>query len=211
MSENSITKTINNSGEVLLIQNEIETYTKKIEHEKINLRLAKERYQKQLDILLKLQGKPRITKEKKQKSVDQKTRKSVKDYPKPDKTKLMDKYDLIEQEITKNDIILEKIINETNLISLENQEIRKKAEELRKEKLTAMQMVNSLTTQGTILSKELEELQIQNMINEGKSDKKKERKLKMLRDKQGYISSREGEETQTGSFKEKGLICMKTN
>ncbi len=207
MSENSITKTINNSGEVLLIQNEIEIYTKKIEHEKINLRLAKERYQKQLDILLKLQGKPRMIKEKKQKSVDQKSRRSVKDYPKPDKTKQMDKYEIIEQEIAKNDIILEKIINETNLISLENQDIRKKAEELRKEKLTALQMVNMLTTQGTLLSKELEELQIQNMINEGKSDKKKERKLKMLRDKNGYLSSREPDETQTGNFKEKGALC----
>jgi hypothetical protein len=68
-------------------------------------------------------------------------------------------------------------------------------------------MVNMLTTQGTLLSKELEELQIQNMINEGKSDKKKERKLKMLRDKNGYLSSREPDETQTGNFKEKGALC----
>ena len=145
MSEVLESKIITGSGEVQLIQNEIEIYTKKIEHEKINLRLAKERYQKQLDTLLKLQGKPILTKEKKTKILDKKERKSVKEYQKPDKLKLLKQQDFLEHEVEKNELILEKIVNETNLINLENQEIRKKIEELRKEKINSMQMLNMLT------------------------------------------------------------------
>ena len=135
MSEIVESKLITGAGEVQLIQNEIEIYTKKIEHEKINLRLAKERYQKQLDTLMKLQGKPILTKEKKTKNIEIRERKSVKEFSKPDKTKLLKQQDFLEHEIDKNDLILEKIVSETNLINLENHEIRKKIEELRKEKI----------------------------------------------------------------------------
>ena len=204
MSEILDTKSITANGEVQLIQNEIETYTKKIEHEKINLRLAKERYQKQLDNLLKLQGKPAMTKEKKIKSFEQKARKSLMEIPKLDKTKLLKQQDFIEQEIIKNDLILEKIINETNQVALDNNEIRKKIEELRKEKINQMQMVNMLSTHGKIINSELEELQIQNMINEGKQDKKKERKLRMLAS-QGSFTARDPEDPLNP--KEKGAIC----
>lgn len=44
-------------GEINDIQQEIESYTKKIEHEKINLRLVKERHQKQLNTYNELQNK----------------------------------------------------------------------------------------------------------------------------------------------------------
>ena len=63
----SIGKTISsNIEEINSIQKEIEFYTKNIEHEKINLRLAKERHQKQQENLVKLQnvGKPVVTKDK---------------------------------------------------------------------------------------------------------------------------------------------------
>ncbi len=53
-------------GEINDIQQEIESYTKKIEHEKINLRLIKERHQKQLNIYNELQSKrkPKVKWEK---------------------------------------------------------------------------------------------------------------------------------------------------
>ncbi len=56
--------------EISDIQQEIENYTKKIEHEKINLRLVKERHQKQLNLYSELQNKrkPKILWEKGKKS-----------------------------------------------------------------------------------------------------------------------------------------------
>jgi hypothetical protein len=53
-------------GEINDIQLEIESYTKKIEHEKINLRLIKERHQKQLNTYNNLQNnrKPKVVWEK---------------------------------------------------------------------------------------------------------------------------------------------------
>ena len=53
------------------IQMGIEAFTKKIEHEKINLRLCEERYQKQLDTYFILCGKP-IPKTKEQKEKERK-------------------------------------------------------------------------------------------------------------------------------------------
>jgi hypothetical protein len=47
-------KSMGNIEEINSIQKEIEFYTKNIEHEKINLRLAKERHQKQYENLIKL-------------------------------------------------------------------------------------------------------------------------------------------------------------
>lgn len=74
MSEVTSSRVLNtNMQEINDIQREIETYTKKIEHEKINKRLANERYQKQLNSFLALQGKPTIkTKEEKEEEKKQK-------------------------------------------------------------------------------------------------------------------------------------------
>lgn len=59
------------------IQSEIEIYTKKIEHEKINLRLSDERYNKQLENYYILCGKP-IPKTKEQKEKERKEREKLK-------------------------------------------------------------------------------------------------------------------------------------
>lgn len=59
------------------IQSEIEIYTKKIEHEKINLRLSDERYNKQLENYYILCGKP-IPKTKEQKEKERKEREKAK-------------------------------------------------------------------------------------------------------------------------------------
>ena len=65
------------SKDVNEIQAEIEIFTKKIEHEKINLRLSDERYHKQLENYLILCGKP-IPKTKEQKEKDRKEREKSK-------------------------------------------------------------------------------------------------------------------------------------
>lgn len=73
---NSIQKTFI-SKDVNEIQAEIEIFTKKIEHEKINLRLSDERYHKQLENYFILCGKP-IPKTKEQKEKDRKEREKSK-------------------------------------------------------------------------------------------------------------------------------------
>ena len=65
-----------NSKDVNEIQSEIEIYTKKIEHEKINLRLSDERYNKQLENYYILCGKP-VPKSKEQKEKDRKEREKL--------------------------------------------------------------------------------------------------------------------------------------
>ena len=53
---------LGSSQEINDIQYQIEVYTKKIEHEKINLKIETERYNNQLEVLLKLQNKKRPAK-----------------------------------------------------------------------------------------------------------------------------------------------------
>lgn len=65
------------SKDVYEIQAEIEIFTKKIEHEKINLRLSDERYHKQLENYLILCGKP-VPKSKEQKEKERKEREKSK-------------------------------------------------------------------------------------------------------------------------------------
>lgn len=68
-TEISISQVMNfSSKEANDLQSEIEVFTKKIEHEKINLRLCEERNQKQLETYNTLCGKPNPkTKEQKEK------------------------------------------------------------------------------------------------------------------------------------------------
>ncbi len=77
------TTNFGSSQEIDYIQHEIEIYTKKIEHEKINLRLAKERHEKQLSQLLTLQGMPVPFKSKEQKEKEKKERKEKKKHRRP--------------------------------------------------------------------------------------------------------------------------------
>lgn len=60
------------------LQSEIEVFTKKIEHEKINLRLCEERHQKQLETYNTLCGKPNPkTKEQKEKERKEKEKNKI--------------------------------------------------------------------------------------------------------------------------------------
>lgn len=97
------------------IQNEIEIYTKKIEHEKINARLAKERYEKQISHYMQLQGMPVPFKSKEQKEKEKKEKKETKKKRKPlyESKAQMSKRDLIKS----NPLLMERVLtkNETEL------------------------------------------------------------------------------------------------
>jgi hypothetical protein len=151
------------SGELQLLQNEIEVYTRQIEHEKINLRLARERYMKQFTYLQKLRGKSTSAKEKYDPSSPKKRIPLLDRSPKKEK-KVSDEY--LHIEIMKTKDIIDVITNQTNECQLECQDIRKRIEELRKEKLKLITLNSSLNSKFERLSIDLEEIAHQNMINE---------------------------------------------
>lgn len=98
-SENKATQPrLGNSQEIMDIQNQIEVYTKKIEHEKINLKLVNERYANQFELLLKLQNKKRPQKKKRSKS---KVRVSVAVQPKVVKESYLDNPHQLVKEVDK--------------------------------------------------------------------------------------------------------------
>jgi hypothetical protein len=118
MSEVTQSKVLTMS-EIDLIQNEIETYTKKIEHEKINLRLTTERYEKQMSQYLQLQGLPVPfkTKEQKEKEKKEKTERKRQKKPLYESKPKMSKVEVLKQnpnmmirEISKNETELDKVI-----------------------------------------------------------------------------------------------------
>jgi len=97
---------LGNSVEIIDIQQQIEIYTKKIEHEKINLKLCNERYSNQFEVLLKLQNRKRHTKKKRSKS---KVRESVAVQPKVIKESYLNNPNLLVKEVSKKYYDSEKV------------------------------------------------------------------------------------------------------
>jgi hypothetical protein len=117
MAEVTQTK-ITGMPELDIVQGEIETYTKKIEQEKINLRLTKERYEKQLSQYLQLQGMPDPFKSKEDKEKEKKKKHEEKKHRKPlyENKNSTNKLDMIlnnpnilVKEINKEEISLDKV------------------------------------------------------------------------------------------------------
>jgi len=154
MSDSSsliISKIIGNSDEINSIQKEIEVYTKNIEHEKINLRLAKERYQKQYEDLIKLQNLGKLgTKDKGAEKTKHNRRGSMEN---------------LHKESTKFETNLENINDEINNLALENKELRRNIEELRKDKLTVLNLLENLKITNENTKNKFEELHRQNRHN----------------------------------------------
>ena len=111
IDNNSLTKKgstqLGNSPEILDIQQQIEIYTKKIEHEKINLKLCNERYSNQFEVLLKLQNRKRQIKKKRSKS--KKIRESVAVQPKVVKQSYLSNPDLLVKDVNKKYYDSEKV------------------------------------------------------------------------------------------------------
>lgn len=104
--------------ELDIVQREIETYTKKIEQEKINLRLTKERHEKQLSQYLQLQGMPDPFRSKEDKEKEKKKKDEEKKHRKPlyEKKSNLNKEEMILQnpnslvkEIGKEEISLDRV------------------------------------------------------------------------------------------------------
>lgn len=159
--ENNISPSIG-SGEVSLIQNEIEVYTRQIEHEKINLRLARERYMKQFQYLQKLRGKSSAKERRPYMSPKQRV-------PLIERTpKIVRKIneDYFKAELIKTNEFLDVIVNQSNECQLDCNDIRKRIEELRKEKLKLIKLNENLNSKLERLSIDLENIAYLNMVNE---------------------------------------------
>jgi len=157
-------------AEIEFIQQEIQLVTKKIEHEKISLRILQERFEKKKGELNKLKGKPvSLTKDEKireikEKMEQMKNRKIFEDFniknkkilqPDEENKKLIK--DTLKCEIDLGNITKE--INKNNLINLE---LTKKIENMRKEK-------NRISNQVSLLKIENKKLEEDILIIENKN------------------------------------------
>lgn len=127
--------------EAIDIQQQIELYTKKIEHEKINLRLYTERYNALLEQLMKLQNKKQIQKTKRSKS---KKRDPLYRKPDPKVVNYLEEPDVLFKEVHKKYYDMEQLRNEVNRLILENKSLKAATEGLRKEKFGAQSVLEKI-------------------------------------------------------------------
>lgn len=138
-------------AEIEFIQQEIQLITKKIEHEKINLRILKERYEKQNSDYAKLEGRPTLNKEEKliERKGRQEKMKNHKFYdsgPSKDKkaSQPSEEHLRIKKSTAKSEIELENITKEINHQVLENKELTEKISDLRKERVRVRNQLDVL-------------------------------------------------------------------
>ena len=126
--------TTNEDVELVTIRKEIEKFTKSIEHEKINLRLTKERYEKQHDYLILLQnkGKPGA-KEKSSSSLPLGSNL---------KSLVRGSMEFVQRESANKEAQLQGLIDEINAIVEENKLLKLDIQEIRKDKLTLLNSVD---------------------------------------------------------------------
>lgn len=153
---------IGHSQEIDDIQHQIEIYTKKIEHEKINLRLCNERNNNQQELLMKLQNKKRPEKKKRSKS---KKREPLYKPPVLAKESYLDNPNLLHKEVSKKYYDLEKYRAEVNRVILENKNLKSQIEGLRKEKTGANSVLERVTRKCEDTRNNLERLREENDIN----------------------------------------------
>ena len=187
------------TAEVDLIQQQIQAVTKKIEHEKIKLRITDERYEQKKNLYNKLQGKPVAkTEEEKEKEhkkrIEEAREHKLEIMAKPKKMNKEEEFKLAQKKqnakITKQENELEtltKTINETNL---KIDELKFEIENLRKRKDAYHQQLVSFNQLNEEMEKEQIKLQEINAQNEEKikstdmEDLQKEKDKGMKQDKE---------------------------
>ena len=165
-----------NKSEINDIQYEIQEMTKKIEHEKINLRICQERYEKKFITYSELQGRPvPLTKEEKEKEKAAKKKKkknhSVTDPIEKKKTKdkeMIENQGRILRESTRNEGELGALTNEINELVLSNQAAKEEIKDLRKQKNIALNQRDKTLEDNQRIQDDIDELREKNKESEGK-------------------------------------------
>jgi len=133
--------------EAVAIKREIDKYTKHIEAERINLKVAKERYEKQFEILTNLQN------ERKPGGVRNIENGIVK------------KAEFHKIEKLKNEVRIRNISDEINSIVEENKILKFTVDEMRKDKISMISMLENLISINEKTKKEFEEKFFENKHN----------------------------------------------
>ena len=186
-------------AEIEFIQQEIQLVTKKIEHEKIALRILQERYEKKKEELDKLKGKPvTLSKDEKIKEIKEKMEKmknrKISDqlFSKNQKTLQPDEENKkLIKDFSKHEIDLSNITKDINKHMLINLELTKTIENIKKEK-------NRISNQVMLLKTENKKLEDEINILENKN---KESLSKIKHDE--LKKTREEESLMQKSFEEK--------
>ena len=148
------------------IQKNIQEMTKKIEHEKINLRITTERLNQKEKLYNELQGKP-VVKTKEEKERERKEhKKAVKNHKLSDpiirkKGKEKEFYDeqiRIQKIYDKNKVDFEKLTCDINELVIGNKNLKQQIIDLRKRKFEAQKQLENIAEENQKKQEELEEL-----------------------------------------------------
>ena len=155
-----------NQHEIEDIQNNIQEMTKKIEHEKINLRITTERLNQKEKQYNELQGKP-VVKTKEEKERERKEhKKAVKSHKLSDpiirkKGKEKEFYDeqiRIQKIYDKNKVDFEKLTCDINELVIGNKNLKQQIIDLRKRKFEAQKQLENIAEENQKKQEELEEM-----------------------------------------------------
>ena len=158
------------------IQREIGEMTKKIEHEKINLRICTERYNKKYRQYCELQGKPvaqseeEKEKEKKEKALEKKNHKvsdPIKRKQGKDKI-LAEEQEKSRKALAKNTTACQDLSSEINDLVLANESLKKEIENLRKQKGEFIKQRENLKASNKRKEKEIINQNKKNEVNKSK-------------------------------------------
>ena len=163
---NEIEKKKYNKGGIEDIQKNIQEMTKKIEHEKINLRITTERLIQKEKLYNELQGKP-VAKTNEEKERERKEhKKAVKNHKLSDpiirkKGKDKEFYDeqiRIQKIYDKNKVDFEKLTCDINELVIGNKDLKQQIVDLRKRKFEAQKQLESIVEENKKKQEELEDI-----------------------------------------------------
>jgi len=153
------------------IQQEIQNVTKKIEHEKINLRITEERYEKTKNEYNRLQGKPEAkTKEDKEKErKEKKEKQKIKIEDQKKEPKQQNKHQILNEtakkkffELMKQESEIDSLTKQINQVNLDCEDLKQQIEYLRKQKNSNESQLNGINKKNDKLTKDTKKLKEKN-------------------------------------------------
>jgi chromosome segregation ATPase len=154
------------------IQQEIQNVTKKIEHEKINLRITEERYEKTKNEYNKLQGKTEVkTKEDKEKErKEKKEKQKIKIEDQKKEPKQQNKHQILNEtakkkffELMKQESEIDSLTKQINQVNLDCEDLKQQIEYLRKQKNSNETQLNDINKKNDKLTKDTKKLKEKNL------------------------------------------------
>ena len=169
------------------IQQEIQNVTKKIEHEKINLRITEERYEKTKNEYNRLQGKPEAkTKEDKEKErKEKKEKQKIKIEDQKKEPKQQNKHQILNEtakkkffELMKQESEIDSLTKQINQINLDCEDLKQQIEYLRKQKNSNDTQLNDINKKNDKLTKDTKKLKEKNLNTNKNIEETDETELK---------------------------------